>query len=83
MEYTYAAIIRKSDDKMFAEAVRIPAIFNLASLIRSWDDLDTMMVCKSRKEAIATAHAWEDAFIANGTAWRGDRNWVTSCRDYS
>ncbi len=79
-KYIYLAITNKTaTDKLFNRAVRIPSHWNLASIL-SDPNIYCANVCSSKKEAIALAHAWEDAHIANGMS-DYDRNYVTECFD--
>lgn len=79
--YIYSAITMRADNgKLFAEAIRIPANRNLASIIRDLHSIEIMTIMPTRAQAIETAHAWEDSYINNGTAYF-DRNYVTNCFD--
>ena len=68
--YIYAAITRQTEDgKLFAQAVRIPSNINLAPKIQGWKDLVIFNIMPSKAEAIKTAIAWENDYIANGTSY--------------
>lgn len=78
-KYIYATAIMKTDNgKLFAEALRISTSTNMKSVIDRSINLQTLNIMPSKAKAIETARAWEDTFIANGTAYF-KKNYVNDC----
>ena len=68
-EYGYYAMqyseCINGETKFWAEAERIPRCYNLVDFCRN-DKVRVIMNCKTFKEAIETARAWNEAYKANG-----------------